>query len=90
MVKVMFQTISVQYLHTDIEQILKSSPNYTFITTNTKVIRECGSYGVPFVLTIVDDFMYMAPIIMDGVADQLRRQNIYVGFTGVLSAGLIQ
>lgn len=88
-VKQIFTEFHVDYKHGDLKPILRTMPNHTFITSNTNNIRQCGDYEVPFVLSIVDDFMYVAPIIMENVADQLREKNIFVGFTGVISAGVI-
>lgn len=82
-----FGGINVQYIHGDIVQVMKDKVNSTFITSNTNVIRSCQNVDQPFMLMIVDDFMYVASVF--DIVDSLRNKGIFVGFTGVLSAGVI-
>lgn len=82
--------VPIKYTYGDIIPVLKSNINSTYITASPINIRKCLDVHTPIALTIVDDFMYTAPILIDKVEEQLRAQNVYVCFTGVLSAGLIK
>ena len=88
-IKAVFVGFPVQYIHGEILPVLQGLVNATFVTSNTHVIRSCTETKTPLALMIVDDFMYVAPIIEENLADKLRENNIFVGFTGVLSAGVI-
>ena len=82
--------IKTTYVHGDIVPVLRSLPNCTYTTSNPDNIRKCMDVQVPFALTIVDDFQYVAPIVLDQpFIDKLREQNVFVQFTGVISAGII-
>lgn len=82
--------IKTTYVHGDIVPVLRTLPNCTYTTSNPDNIRKCMDVQVPFALTIVDDFQYVAPIVLDQpFIDKLRNQNVYVQFTGVISAGII-
>jgi hypothetical protein len=82
--------IKTTYEHGDIVPVLRTLPNCTYTTSNPDNIRKCMDVQVPFALTIVDDFQYVAPIVMDqSFIDKLREKNVYVQFTGVISAGII-
>jgi len=82
--------IKTTYEHGDIVPVLRALPNCTYTTSNPDNIRKCMDVQVPFALTIVDDFQYVAPIVMDqSFIDKLREKNVYVQFTGVISAGII-
>lgn len=82
--------IRTTYVHGDIVPVLRSLPNCTYTTSNPDNIRKCMDVQVPFALTIVDDFQYVAPIVFDQpFIDKLRAQNVFVQFTGVISAGII-
>lgn len=80
---------SVTYIHGDIVPVLKQYPNVTYITSSPSNIRKCLTSGVPFVLTIIDEFGYVGNIIREGVDKQLRDKNILVFYTGILSGGSI-
>ena len=85
-----FLEIPTNYVHGDILPVLHNLPNCTYTTSNPENIRRCMEADVPFALTIVDDFQYLAPIVMDDkFINKLRDKNIYVQFTGVISAGFI-
>lgn len=82
--------IKTKYVHGDIIPVLRSLPNCTYTTSNPDNIRKCMDVGVPFALTIVDDFQYVAPLALDTkFIAELRARNVYVQFTGVISAGII-
>lgn len=79
----------VEYLSGDISKILSEKVNYTFITASPTNIRKCLDLEVPIAITIVDDFMPIADIVIEDVATKLREKNKFVNFTGIVSAGLI-
>jgi len=82
--------IKITYVHGDIIPVLNALPNCTYTTSNPDNIRKCMNVNVPFALTIVDDFQYVGPIVLDqSFIDKLRQKNVYVQFTGVISAGII-
>ena len=80
----------VNYVHGDIVPVLHNLVNCTYTTSDPNNIRKCMNVNVPFALTIVDDFQYQYPIVIDQkLIDDLREKNVYVQFTGVISAGII-
>ena len=82
--------IKTNYVHGDIIPVLHNLPNCTYTTSNPDNIRKCAKADVPFALTIVDDFPYVGPIIMDKpLLKTLEERNVYVQYTGVISAGII-
>ena len=82
--------IPVKYVHGDIIPVLRSLPNCTYTTSDPNNIRKCVDVGAPFALTIVDDFPYIREILEDQkLLQQLQDRNVYVQYTGVLSAGLL-
>lgn len=82
--------IPIKYVYGDIVPIIEVNPNATFLTSDVHVVNEIAQSKVPpFALTIVDDFMYAAPIVQDEFVNKLRQNGIFVGFTGIISAGLI-
>ena len=82
--------IKTNYVHGDIIPVLHNLPNCTYTTSNPDNIRKCAHLDVPIALTIVDDFQYVAPIIMDKkLLKTLEDRNVYVQYTGVISAGII-
>ena len=82
--------IKVNYVHGDILPVIHNLPNCTYTTSNPDNIRKCINTDVPFALTIVDDFQYQFPIVADeAFINRLRDKNVYVQFTGVISAGII-
>ena len=81
--------LPVKYTYGDIVPVLNSNKNATFLTSNPNNIKACLNVKVPMALTIVDDFMYVADILLDKVDEQLRERNVFVCFTGVISAGII-
>ena len=80
----------VTYIHGDIVPVLRQHPNITYITSSCVNIRKCLDEDVPpFVMTIIDDFGYVADVIKNRLDDQLRKKNILVFFTSIISAGFI-
>lgn len=84
-----FPDFPVQYVHGDIKDVMKTRKNWTLITSNTAVVKSCADVDQAFALTIVDDFMYTAPLIDDEFLNHLREKGIFVGFIGALSAGVV-
>lgn len=84
-----FQVPNLTYHHGDLIELLNRNPNCTFITSNPDAIQLCkDEVKAPFVLTIVDDFIYVTDILLTRADEELRNQGKFVFFTGVMSAGL--
>lgn len=82
--------IKTNYVHGDILPVLHNLPNCTYTTSIPENIRKCLDVDVPIALTIVDDFQYQYPIVTDDhLIEALRNHNVYVQFTGVISAGIV-
>jgi hypothetical protein len=82
--------IPIKYVHGDVVPVIKQHPNCTFLTSDTNIIKRFVDEDIPpFALTIVDTFSYVAPVVKDSFVELLRRKGVYVGFTNILSAGLI-
>lgn len=80
--------IIIKYVHGDIVPVLRAHANCTYTTSDPTNIRKCVDVGVPFALTIVDDFQYVAPIVNDQqLLTDLENRHVYVQYTGVLSGG---
>lgn len=81
----------VKYVHGDIVPVLKDHPNCTYTTSDPANIRKCVNVGVPFALTICDDFQYVAPIVTDDeLLKTLQNQSVYVQYTSIMGSGLIR
>ena len=83
-----FQVPSLRHESENLIELLNHNPNCTFITSNPDTIRLCEEVSAPFVLTIVDDFLYVKDILLTRIDEKLRKQNKLVYFTSVLSGGL--
>jgi len=82
--------VPITYVHGDVIPVIKQHPNCTFLTSNIDTIKRLQTESVPpFALTIVDTFMYVAPVVKEEFINSLREKGIFVGFTNILSAGLI-
>lgn len=82
--------IKTNYVHGDIIPVLHNLPNCTYTTSDPNNIRKCVDVDVPIALTIVDDFPYLSNTITDqSLLRNLEKANVYVQYTGVLSAGFI-
>lgn len=85
-----FNVPSVKYVYGDIIPILNQNPNITYLTSLPSNIKKCLDVNVPFALTIVDDYLYTANIVVqDKVPDRLIEKGIFVAYTGVFSSGFI-
>lgn len=83
-----FEIPKLQYHHGDIVDLINNHPNCTFMTSNPEAINLCKAVKAPFILVIVDDFMYVKDILLSGADEELRSQGKIVYFTGIMSAGL--
>ena len=82
--------VKLTYKHGDIVPVLNALPNCAYTTSDPDNIRKCKDVDAPFALTIVDDFQYVAPFVLDqSFVEELRKRGKYVQFTGVISAGII-
>lgn len=88
-IKRTFPDFKVDYVHGDIKEVMENRQNWTLVTSNTKVVRDCANVGQAFALMIIDDFTYTAPLFDETFLDSLRKKGIFVGFTGALSAGVL-
>lgn len=79
----------VKYTHGDIVSVLNNNMNATFITSSPSNIEKCLDVKVPFALTIVDDYMYLADLVTNKFDEKLRKQNVFVLYTSIISAGII-
>lgn len=83
-----FQVPCLKHESENLVSLLNHNPNCTFITSNPDAIELCKDVEAPFVLTIVDDFLYVKDILLKRIDETLRHQNKLVYFTGILSGGL--
>jgi hypothetical protein len=83
-----FETPALKYIHGDLIPILSDKPNITYITSSPSNIEKCLEIKTPFVLTIVDDFIYVKSIIERKLDDKLRKSGKFVFYTGILSGGI--
>lgn len=83
-----FETPALKYIHGDLIPILSDKPNITYITSSPTNIEKCLEIETPFVLTIVDDFIYVKSIIERKIDDKLRKSGKFVFYTGILSGGI--
>ena len=83
-----FEVKELKYVHGDLIPILSDKPNITFVTSKPDNIMKCLEVKTPFVLTIVDDFIYTKDIVEKKIDKQLREQGKFVFYTGILSGGI--
>lgn len=82
---------NVKYVHGDIIPVLKGNPNCTYTTSDPANIRKCVNVGVPFALTICDDFIYVAPVVTDNeLLRKLQEQYVYVQYTSIMGSGILR
>lgn len=81
--------VPIKYITGDLKKVLSEHPNYTYMTASPSNVMKCLEIKVPLAITIFDDFMPLADVVANNVADQLREHNKFVNFTGLTSAGLI-
>ena len=81
----------VTYFHGNLEGLLKTYPNGTFITAATKSINICRDLKVPMCLVICDDFLYTMKFMVENKMEDIlkKKGNIILRYTSALSAGLI-
>jgi hypothetical protein len=82
-------TVPIEYIYGDIVPVLNSNPNTSFLTASPKTIDHCLEVSAPFALTICDDYMYTAPVLINKTDEKLRSKGVFVGFTSILNAGVI-
>ena len=82
-------TVPIEFVSGDIIPVLENNMNITLITSSTKTLKRCMETGVPAAITIVDDFLHLAPAVIDGIGDKLKENNKYIAYTSIISGGLI-
>jgi hypothetical protein len=78
----------VKFITGDIKTILENNANITLMTASGKTLERCADTNVPAAITIVDDFLHLAPII-GNIGDRLKETNKFVSYTSITSGGLI-
>jgi hypothetical protein len=73
----------------DIVPVLEKNKNATLITASEQTLKRCLETDVPTAVVVVDDFLHLAPIVIDKIDDKLRGRNKYVSFTSIVSGGFI-
>lgn len=84
-----FNNPDVKYVYGDIIPIINDNPNITYLTSLPTNIRKCLDVKVPFALTIVDDYMYTADVLLENIPDELKKHDVFVSYTGIFSSGFI-
>lgn len=79
----------IEFVTGDIVPILEKHKNTTLVTASTKVLKRCLETDVPVAITIVDDFLHLAPVVIDKIGDKLKEKNKYVCYTSIRSGGFI-
>lgn len=83
-----FQVPTLLYEHGNLVNLLNEHPNCTFITSNPDSIALCKEVKCPFILTIVDEFVYLKDILSTRITDELLKQGKMVFYTGIISGGI--
>lgn len=78
-----FNTPDLKYVYGDIIPILNQHPNSTYTTSNPNNIRKCIDVSAPMLLTVVDDFVYVADIVKTNISDKLRGSNKILMYTSI-------
>jgi hypothetical protein len=81
--------VPVEYVSGDIVPILKKHPNITLTTASSQTLKRCLETDVPAAITVVDDFLHLAPIVIDKIDDKLKERNKFVCYTSIRSGGFI-
>lgn len=81
--------VPVEYVSGDIVPILKKHPNITLTTASSKTLKRCLETDVPAAITVVDDFLHLAPIVIDKIDEKLKERNKFVCYTSIRSGGFI-
>ena len=82
-------TVPVEFVTGDIVPILEKNKNITLATASTQTLNRCLETDVPAAITIVDDFLHLAPAVIGKIGDKLQEKNKYVCYTGITSGGVI-
>lgn len=82
-------TVPVEFATGDIKSVLEKNINATLMTSSTQTLKRCLETDVPAAITIVDDFLHLAPAVADNIGDKLKDKNKYVSYTSIISGGLI-
>lgn len=81
--------VPVEFVSGDIVPVLEKNKNATLITASEQTLKRCLETDVPTAVVVVDDFLHLAPIVIDKIDDKLRGRNKYVSFTSIVSGGFI-
>lgn len=81
--------VPVEFVAGDIVPVLEKNKNATLITASEQTLKRCLETDVPAAVVVVDDFLHLAPIVIDKIDDKLRGRNKYVSFTSIVSGGFI-
>lgn len=81
--------VPVEFVTGDIASILEKNPNITLMTASTQTLNRCLETDVPAAIVIVDDFLHLAPAVINKIGDKLKERNKYVNYTGIISGGII-
>ena len=79
----------VEFVCGDIKPIIEKNVNSTLITASTKTLNRCLESEAPIAITIVDDFLHLAPAVINNIGDKLKEKNKYVCYTSIRSGGFI-
>jgi hypothetical protein len=79
----------IEFVTGDIVPVLEKNMNVTLMTASTQTLKRCLETEVPAAITIVDNFLHLAPVVIDKIGDKLKEKNKYVSYTGIISGGFI-
>lgn len=81
----------VEYVYGDIEPIIKEHINSTIVTSDLEIINKCSTIEEPIVLTVCDDFLYLAQMFQDGTEGKIQKMhNVFLGYISCIKAGFIK
>ena len=81
----------VEYVYGDIEPIIKEHINSTIVTSDLEIINKCSTIKEPIVLTVCDDFLYLAQMFQDGTEGKIQKMdNVFLGYISCIKAGFIK
>ena len=81
--------VPIEYVCGDIVEIMNKNPNATLLTSSSQILNKCLETEVPFAVTIVDDFLHLAPAVINNIGDKLKERNKYVCYTSIRNSGWI-
>jgi hypothetical protein len=82
-------TAPIEYVYGDIVPILERNKNITYLTASSKNLKRCLETNIPCAITIVDDFLHTADVVIGKIDEKLRETNKFVCYTSITSGGLI-